>query len=266
MNDIRYLTPPINDAASLASSHPNRADRAVDAARMHPAHEAIALTVISHSRLLREGFVSLIAPYLSVRLVGSYTGNTAPNDQMSNPHVHVVLIDSGIGKETVILWTRWWRAHPVPARVLVMEVEDNKDVILAYIEIGANGYTLKEAPPAEVAQAIWYVSQGLAQCSPEVTAYLFARLAALSAMPSLPAPAPMPLTTREMDVLRCLAQGMSNKEIAAALVIEIYTVKHHVHNILEKLKTRHRYEAVRLAAEQGWVAESERYPHSTLSI
>jgi DNA-binding NarL/FixJ family response regulator len=150
--------------------------------------------------------------------------------------------------------------------VIIIEVENDKDLILAYIEIGASGYTLKEASPTELVQAVWYASQGLAQCSPEITAYLFARLAArcVTCQPSIPAP--LPLTTREMEVLRCLAQGMSNKEIAATLVIEIYTVKHHVHNILEKTKLRHRYEAVRFAAEQGWVTESIRSSQVTLSI
>lgn len=266
MNEFRRLTPPINNATASSSLLPGTTDRPVEPARTRSAEEAIALSIVSHSRLLREGLVFLLAPHLLVRLVGSYTGSTPPDDRMPNPHFHVVLIDSGIGQDSAMLWIRWWRTHPSPAHVLVMEVEDDKDVILAYIEMGTSGYTLKEAPPAEVAQAVCRASQGLAQCSPEMTAHLFARLAALCTTPPLSAPPPMPLTTREMDVLRCIAQGMSNKEIAAALVIEIYTVKHHVHNILEKMNLRHRYDAVRYAAAQGWVTESARYRHSAISI
>lgn len=266
MSDFQRRTPPARNANPSDSSHPDAAEYSTRIPDTTHFDGTIALSIVSRSRLLREGLVPLIEPHLAVRLVGSYTGNTPPDDQMPNPYVHVVLIDCSIENEMVLVWTRWWRTRPTPAHVLLLEVEDDKDSILNYIEMGANGYTLKEAPPSDIARAIWLATQGLAQCSPAITAHLFERLAALNGSPALPGSAPLPLTSRELDVLHCLAQGMSNKEIAAALVIEVYTVKHHVHNILEKLKSRNRYEAVRLAAAHGWVVETARAPHSTLSI
>jgi len=253
MNDLR-LSLPIGavNASDVSSRNTSIHSRDIS----HSTDEKITpISVVSHSRLLRDGLVTLLAPYLLVRLVGSYGGNAHPDGQMPNPDCHIILIDSGIGRDAAALWTCWWRACPMPAQVIMLEVEDDKDAILASIEMGISGYTLKEAPPTDVAQAIYLASQGLAQCSQQMTAHLFARLAALRTSPSPSTTGSKPLTAREMDVLRCIAQGMSNKEIAAALVIEIYTVKHHVHNILEKMKLRHRYEAVRYATEQGLVVE-----------
>jgi len=238
----------------------------MDSAHSTTSDEKITpITIVSHSRLLRDGLVTLLAPHLRVHLIGGYGGNAKPDAQMPSPHRHIVLIDSGIGQEFAALWIAWWRAHATPARVILLEVEDDTEVILAYIEMGISGYTLKEAPPIEVAQAIYLARQGLAQCSQEMTAHLFARLAALRTLPSPPLSLDKPLTGREMDVLRCIAQGMSNKEIASALVIEVYTVKHHVHNILEKMNLHHRYEAVRYATEIGLVRETECYSSTTLS-
>ena len=258
MDNNSCFSPPLNDACVQDSSLANTVDQPVDTTRLHSTGEAISISIVSHSRLLREGLATLLAPYLTVRLVGSYTGNIQLDEWMPNPQGHVVLIDTGIGRDAAGLWTRWWRAQPAPPPVLLLEVEDNQEVILAYIELGASGYTLKEAPPAEVAQALVRASHGLAHCSEAMTAFLFARLATVSTQLVLPPVALNPLTTREMDVLRCIAQGMSNKEVANQLIIEIHTVKHHVHNILEKMSLHHRFEAVRFAAEQGWVEEPAR--------
>lgn len=251
MNDIRSSRTSIS-----ASPSQSEAPASTREARYPLTEDTITpISVVSHSRLLRDSLVTLFAPYLLVRLVGSYSGHAQPNENMPDPQCHIILIDSGIGYDMTQLWTKWWRSRPSPVPVIVLEVEDNKDAILSYIEIGISGYTLKEAPPAEVAQAIYLAGQGLAQCSQKITACLFERLASLRSTPPAAIASPKPLTTREMDVLRCIAQGMSNKEIAASLVIEVYTVKHHVHNILEKMNLRHRYEAGRFATEQGLVSE-----------
>src|SRR5258706_12803780 len=145
--------------------------------------EPIPISVFSNSRLLREALINLIKPHLAVYLVGSYTGEINPETDLPNPSRHVVLIDSGIGQQAASLWTRRWRADN--AQVLLLELADNKEVILACIEMGANGYTLRESEPIEVAHAIYMVSMGMAACSPIVTAHLFARLASLKSEQSL---------------------------------------------------------------------------------
>jgi two-component system nitrate/nitrite response regulator NarL len=167
----------------------------------------------------------------------------------------VVLLDGGIGVEAALRWTRYWRGLEPPAAVLVLELLDDAALILDCIEAGACGYTVRGASAGEVTEAILRVQRGAAACSPEVAARLFARLAALSAARTPTVPAGIPLTARELEVLRCIAADCSNQEIAERLVLQLSTVKHHVHNILEKLSLRHRWDAVRLASEQGWLDE-----------
>jgi DNA-binding NarL/FixJ family response regulator len=217
-----------------------------------------ALSIMSNSYLLREGLATLLEKYLPIELVGTYTGEVAPDASLPNPPGHVVLLDGGIGRELALSWTRFWRACATPARVVLLELANDIEMILACIEAGASGYTLQGALAADVAAVLQQAQKGQALCSPEVTAQIFARLEALARTQlSTPMPPmsdlPMPLTPREQEVLNCIAEGMSNKEIAAKLFIEIYTVKHHVHHILEKLELSHRREAVRVAVHHGWI-------------
>jgi DNA-binding NarL/FixJ family response regulator len=218
--------------------------------------DSIAVSIVSNSRLLREGLAAVICPHFAVCLVGHYAGDAEPDFNMPNPAAHVVLIDGGIGEACASAWTRWWHGRETPPAILILELEDNTDVILACIEAGAIGYTLREAAPVDVARAIERASKGQAVCSPEVTAHLCARLAALRATEGQMVASQVPLTAREEEVLRCIAAGYSNKEISAALNIQVHTVKHHVHNILEKLKMSHRRDAARYAVGAGWVQPS----------
>ncbi len=165
-----------------------------------------------------------------------------------------MLLDGGIGREALIAWTRYWQGLTLPAYVLILELANNIDMILTCIEVGASGYTLLGNSAAEIAHAIQQVHDGVGYSSPAITAQLFARVAALRlkvARPIVPS-----LTPRELEVLRAIAQGYSNREIASTLVIELRTVKQHVHNILGKLNLHSRGDAVRFAFEQGWLNPS----------
>jgi DNA-binding NarL/FixJ family response regulator len=213
------------------------------------------MSIVSGSLLLREGLVSLLTSHLMLELVGSYPTEPVPVAHLPNPHGHVVLLDGNLGSGSTIDWTHYWRELPDPPYVIVIEMPDEVDMILKCIEAGATGYVLRSEPFQSVATTIEAARCGVAYCSPEVTAQLFARLAALRA--SQEAAAPPPLTAREREVLRLVTSNYSNQQIALALVIEIRTVKHHVHNILEKLKLQHRWEAAQMAAKQRWF-EGER--------
>jgi DNA-binding NarL/FixJ family response regulator len=215
--------------------------------------EAIPLTIVSRSRLLREGLATLLCASDRARLVGLYADDPDAVTSAANPTGHVVLLDSGMGKDAALHWTRFWRGLTPPAHVVVLELIDDVDVILACIEAGAAGYTLQGASVAEVAETIARVQQGIAQCSPQVTARLFQRVAAAGAAPPAVAGSESPLTARELEVLRCIAGDLSNDQIAAKLVLQLSTVKHHVHHILDKLEVRHRWDAVRVALDRGWL-------------
>lgn len=215
--------------------------------------DSVDLSVVSNSRLLGEGLEMLLAKYLSPRLLGIYAGDPGPRPGMPNPPGHVVLLDGSMEREKAVSWVRYWRRADPAAQVVAMELTDSADVILACIEAGATGYTLRGASARDLARAIEAARRGIANCAPELTAKLFARLAELRAKTyDLPL-TQTPLTRRELAVLRYVAADYSNQEIATTLVIEVRTVKHHVHNILEKLGVRRRRDAARLAVDQGWI-------------
>lgn len=218
--------------------------------------EPIPLCIVSASQLLREGLVRLLGAHLTLRVVGSYADPADCPAPPPDPPEHVVLLDAGLGQPGIVGTIHDWRARAALAAIVVIELANNVESILACIEAGANEYTLQGESAAEVAGAILRARQGTAQCSPEIVGQLFARLAALAAAPAPERPETSPLTPRELEVLHYIAQDKSNQEIADALVIQLCTVKHHVHNILQKLELRHRWDAARLAQERGWLVPS----------
>jgi DNA-binding NarL/FixJ family response regulator len=220
--------------------------------------ECVSISIVSNSRLLREGLASLLQPYLSMTVVGSYSGETAmPTFPDPGPNSHVVLIDSGLGKECAVAWTTFWRGQHPPAHVIILELGNDFETITACIEAGAGGYTERGVPVSQVAEAVRMVRRGAAHCSPELAGHIFARLAQVRARMGESVRLKIPLTTRELEVINSLAAGMTNLQIAESLVIEVSTVKHHVHNILDKLQLRSRWDAVEFACEHGWIEIKE---------
>ena len=220
------------------------------------AHGVLAVSIVSNSRILREGIQKLLAEHLHFSLVGAYSGRELPDCSLPPFERHVALVDCGVGREAAVAWTRYWRRQPNRTYVVILEMIEDVETILACIEAGACGYTLREASARDIAEAIRLACSGRALCSPEVTAQLFARLADQSR--GLPQDDLRDaLTARELEVLCCIVNGKSNKEIAAQLVIELRTVKQHVHNILGKLNLSHRWDAARLAEERGWFARAD---------
>jgi DNA-binding NarL/FixJ family response regulator len=215
----------------------------------------IPISIVSNSSILREGLAKLLSECIDIRLIGIYTSEADWNDSVLNPTGHMIMLDTGIGLEQAIACTQFWRTRTPPAHVIVLELVNDVNTIIQCIEAGASGYSLQGAPIDEVAAVMRRVRQGEVTCSPEVTAQLFARLEARSKENAPFTPPGIPLTTRELEVLACIADGMSNREIADHLVIAVHTVKHHIHSILTKLELDHRREAARLAIRRGWIGE-----------
>lgn len=214
------------------------------------------ISIISNSHLLREALILLLQNHWSIDLVNSYTGDadiattvTPPANHL--PLNHLVLLDSGIGQNAVIAYIQKWRSIQPSPYLVVLELKNDTELILDCIEAGAHGYALQGAASTEVVQVIEQVCQGVAQCSPEITAKLFDRL--MQSRTTQQVSNKPPLTRRELEVLRYIAQGHSDREIAAELVIEVRTVKHHVHNILRKLNVKYRRDAAQLALNNHWL-------------
>jgi DNA-binding NarL/FixJ family response regulator len=249
--DIKLAPSPMEGADAARAVHSMAGAKTGAVSR--PMAGGVAISIVSDSRLLSDGLFTLLSTLIALHPVAHYYTATPQDKSLPNPKGHIVLIDGSMGRQVAQSWARYWRACIPPAHVLVLEIVNDVDLIVDCIEAGVGGYVLKGESVDEVALAIAEVQQGVAKCSPEVTGRLCARLMAAHQLISDLSLSESPLTPRELEVLHYVDQNLSNQEIAALLVIEVRTVKHHVHNILEKLQLNNRREAARHAAKQGWL-------------
>jgi DNA-binding NarL/FixJ family response regulator len=142
--------------------------------------------------------------------------------------------------------------------VLILTTFDSDEYVYEALRAGASGFLLKDAPADQLITAVRCVAAGDALIDPSVTRRLIARFTRSVRPAAPPSEIAAKLTTREIDVLRLIARGLSNTEIAAELVIEESTVKTHVGRVLTKLALRDRVQAVVLAYETGLVTADQR--------
>ncbi|HKW10425.1 MAG TPA: response regulator transcription factor [Gemmatimonadaceae bacterium] len=163
---------------------------------------------------------------------------------------NVVLIDIAL-RESLELVNAISNAPSAP-RIVVFAVSDSKDALLPYIEAGIDGYVARDGSLADVVATVESVGRGETIASPKLAATLFQRLAAQRRRRDVGSGAPPDpdLTLRERQILSLVEQGMTNKEIARSLGIELATVKNHVHHMLEKLNVSRRGQAAARARER----------------
>ena len=166
----------------------------------------------------------------------------------------VVLMDVRMPKRSGIEATTQIRDLMPHVKILMLTISDEEADLYDAIKAGASGYLLKEIPIEEVADAIRSVWAGQSRISPSMASKLLTEFAAISKQsnerPQMPAPR---LTDREMEVLRLVAQGLNNRDIAKQLFISENTVKNHIRNILEKLHLHSRMEAVVYAVREKMI-------------
>ena len=165
----------------------------------------------------------------------------------------VVLMDVRMPRVDGIEATRQIASLPEPPRVLVLTTFDLDEYVFAALRAGASGFLLKDAPEAQLLAAIHVVADGGSLFAPSVTRRLIERFADPRRAVGAAARGRRRSRARELEVLRLLARGRSNAEIAAELVVSEHTVKTHVAHVLSKLGLRDRIQAVILAYESGLV-------------
>ncbi|SDH87085.1 two component transcriptional regulator, LuxR family [Sinosporangium album] len=219
----------------------------------------IRVLLVDDQPLLRTGFRLILEAETDITVVGEAGDGKAAQDQSRALLPDVVLMDirmpgvDGIEATRRIVKEATGGAH-VP-RVLVLTTFDLDEYIVEALRAGASGFLLKDVPPDELVQAIRVVAGGDAIVAPSVTRRLLDRFAGRlpSAYQQSPPARLDRLTERELEVLKLIARGMSNAEIAAKLVVSETTVKTHVGNVLTKLTLRDRVQAVVLAYEVGLI-------------
>ena len=215
------------------------------------AHEPIRVLVVDDHALFRRGLQMVLQAEDDIVVVGEASDGTEAVDQASQTTPDVVLMDvrmprrGGIDACTAIKDT-------VPsAKIIMLTISDEEADLYEAIKAGASGYLLKEISIEEVATAIRQVHDGQSLISPSMATKLLTEFASMIKKTDTRQQVPTPrLTDREMEVLKLVAKGLANRDIARQLFISENTVKNHVRNILEKLQLHSRMEAVVYAVRE----------------
>jgi DNA-binding NarL/FixJ family response regulator len=215
----------------------------------------IRVLVADDQAAVRAGFASLLAAEDEMQVAGEAGDGREAVDLARRVFPHVVVMDVRMPLLDGIEATRLICADPTlrDTRVLVLTTFDLDEYVYAALRAGASGFLLKDAGPEELLRAIRTVAAGDALLAPTVTRRLIAEFAK---RPDPAAAAPIELdalTERELEILRLLAAGLSNAQIAEKLVISPLTAKTHVGRILAKLDCHDRAQLVALAYESGLV-------------
>jgi DNA-binding NarL/FixJ family response regulator len=220
---------------------------------------AIRVLVVDDQEMVRAGFSALLDAQADLEVVGQAGDGAEAVVLAAELQPDVILMDVRMPVLDGLSATRRILAGTTagqPPRVIMLTTFDLDDYVYAALRSGASGFLLKHSTPDELAAAVRIVAAGDALLAPSVTRRLvedFAR-----AQPVVPI-TPVRLTPRETDVLRLVARGLSNRQIAAELVLAEQTVKTHVSNILTKLDLRDRAQAVVYAYEAGVVVPGPRH-------
>ena len=210
----------------------------------------IRILVDDDHPVVRDGLVAMLSTQPDFLVVGEASTGVEAVQRTAALQPDVVLLDLEMPELDGVAALRQMRQASPEVRALVFTAFDADERIIGAVKAGAKGYLLKGAPRDELFNAIREVSRGGSLLQPVVASKLMRQLSGLSGAGHA---APEALTEREMEVLRLLAQGKANKDIAAALVISQRTVKFHVSSILSKLGAGNRTEAVTIGAQQGLI-------------
>jgi DNA-binding NarL/FixJ family response regulator len=216
--------------------------------------ETLRVLVCDDHALFRRGLQMVLEQEPDLELVGEAADGEEVVVRAQELMPDVILMDVRMPRMSGIEAAREIKEALPHVKILMLTISDDEADLYEAIKAGASGYLLKEIPIEEVAQAIRSVWAGQSRISPSMASKLLTEFAAMSKAteekPQMPAPR---LTEREMEVLRLVAQGLNNRDIAAKLFISENTVKNHIRNILDKLHLHSRMEAVVYAVREKMI-------------
>jgi DNA-binding NarL/FixJ family response regulator len=216
--------------------------------------KAIRILLVDDQPLFREGLRTLLSVHPDFEVVGEAGDGEEAIRLVRSLLPSVVLMDLQMPALDGVAATRRLHEEQPDCRVIVLTTFDDDEMVFDGLRAGAVGYLLKDAPSEKLAEAIRVAARGETFLQPSVAAKVVAEFARLTRktignLPSLTEP----LSEREVEILRLIAQGASNREIAGALFLAEGTVKNHVTNILGKLAVRDRTQAALKAKESGLI-------------
>ena len=212
----------------------------------------IRVLIADDQELIRSGFRLLIGSKDDLEVVGEAANGREAVELVAATSPDVVLMDVRMPELDGIEATREILGTGSSARILILTTFDLDEYVVRAVRAGASGFLLKDAPAAQLVEAVRVVAAGEALLAPAVTRRLLDRFARVIEDAS-PPPQLDELTARELEILRLVAHGLSNAEIAERLFVGETTVKSHVSSILRKLRLRDRVQAVIAAYDAGLV-------------
>jgi DNA-binding NarL/FixJ family response regulator len=222
--------------------------------------ERLRVLIVDDHALFRRGLQMVLDGEADIEVVGEAADGHQALEQAQELMPDVVLMDVRMPRRSGIEATREIRSALPHVRIVMLTVSDEEADLYEAIKAGASGYLLKEISTDEVAEAIRSVMAGQSRISPSMASKLLTEFATWSRRSGPPGTEGPTLTDRELQVLRLVAQGMANRDIARELFISENTVKNHVRNILEKLHLHSRMEAVVYAVRENLLDLPEAKP------
>lgn len=215
----------------------------------------VRVLVVDDQDLFREALATLLSVREEVEVVGEARDGREALRMIAETRPDVVLMDLHMPVLDGVAATRRLRVEHPEVQVIALTTFDDDEDVFAALRAGAVGYLLKDVASGRLVEALQAAARGESVLEPSVAAKVVARVAQLDDPEAPPQPQPLvvPLTERELDVLRLLAEGRSNREIAAELFLAEGTVKNHVTNVLVKLEARDRTQAALRARALGLV-------------
>jgi DNA-binding NarL/FixJ family response regulator len=204
----------------------------------------VRILIVSDVRLFREGLAEIIARSPKIEVVGAASDRKEAVAWAREQRPSLVLVDMGMAEAAELIRTFSERLPAV--KVVALAVSEDEKHVIACAEAGVSGYVSREASLDDLVAVIEGIERGEMDCAPWIAGLLWRRIGTLAAI-KLPLPQAGPLTARELEIADLLEEGLSNKEIASRLIIEVATVKNHVHSILEKLGARSRADVATMA-------------------
>lgn len=210
--------------------------------------DPIRVVLVEDHALTRAGLRAALEESGEIRVVAEAADGVSAEEVIAREQPAVAIVDIGLPGRDGIALTRAIKAGAPATRVVILTMHELDDEVVAALSAGADAYCVKTSDAATVLDAVRIVASGGAYFDPRIAHVVLRRLGA-----PVTAPVDSPLTPRELDVLRLIADGVGNAEIADRLHIGLGTVKGHIRDILEKLSASDRTQAAVNAMRRGYI-------------
>jgi DNA-binding NarL/FixJ family response regulator len=212
----------------------------------------IRVLVIDDNRLVREGLGTLLDAQPDLKVVAAAEDTTIGLRHLREFTPNIVLVDGALNNGDSHRCVETLRKAAPDTRVIVMDLLPAPEDVIEFVKAGANGFIMKDATVEDLVSTIRSVALGADVVPPALTGTLLSHIAQQAIVRQVPGVADaVRMTKREREIMNLIAEGLSNKEIAQRLSIATYTVKSHVHNILEKLALHSRLQIAAYSHKTG---------------